>query len=519
MQTQDASGPQESIRRLLSEIEDFCRSSEMAESTFGRQAVNDGKLCQRLRTGKGITLNTVQKIQTFIHRNGSAVNPLNLSPGPRAYTMGSTITGDARTKTQQPAKAVQSEAPALNHSDSSKRRPFRFYDNRQKYLGFVNTCDEKWKVAERAAHELLHVQPVPPALRLFDAGVGDGSVLSYLLRATHQKFPTIPFFVVGKEISLEDVRLCLDNLPDRFAEHPASVICITNLFYNEAPWLMPGNMAAAAALNWHEISLQGSSAQEYGEQLRAIDNILVDGWEVKVSEKTGNPRYVRPSVLVIFREDNRFLLDSVIPRRGQVSGDYDLIVAAQPWRARMTAQFKVEKVLAPLIRSLGPVGRLLAVQSAGQDPGMELVNLIWPDENPFQVNRHDLLKVLKDKLGRAAANYNFNAGSDNKSILRYEMKTLPTEIAESIGTSTLFAAWNASTYVAQIEDDRLQPAVASGAYLEATQQILHKHNGLWFNDETFVVSRRRNSLSHGPTQSSVKNSVSSPTIGDNPGRS
>jgi hypothetical protein len=99
------------------------------------------------------------------------------------------------------------------------------------------------------------------------------------------------------------------------------------------------------------------------------------------------------------------------------------------------------------------------------------------------------------------------------------MKTLPTEIAESIGTSTLFAAWNASTYVAQIEDDRLQPAVASGAYLEATQQILHKHNGLWFNDETFVVSRRRNSLSHGPTQSSVKNSVSSPTIGDNPGRS
>jgi hypothetical protein len=159
------------------------------------------------------------------------------------------------------------------------------------------------------------------------------------------------------------------------------------------------------------------------------------------------------------------------------------------------------------------------VQSAGQDPGMELVNLIWPDENPFQVNRHDLLKVLKDKLGRAAANYNFNAGSDNKSILRYEMKTLPTEIAESIGTSTLFAAWNASTYVAQIEDDRLQPAVASGAYLEATQQILHKHNGLWFNDETFVVSRRRNSLSHGPAQSSVKNSISSPTISGNPGRS
>ncbi len=502
MQTQTSSSPQDSIRSLLTDIENFCRSYDMAETTFGRQAVNDGKLCQRLRTGKGITINTVHKIQDFIRTKTTLSNPLSLTP-------------DAGSRFNRSAHGGESQSPSLSsekndvgvddssHSKnpSSKKRPFRFYDNRQKYLGFVNTCDEKWKVAERAAHELSHVQPVPPALRIFDAGVGDGSVLSYLLRATHQKFPTIPFFVVGKEISLEDVRLCLDNLPDRFAEHPASVICITNLFYSEAPWLMPGNMAAAAALNWHEISLQGSSAQEYGEQLKAIDDILVDGWEVKVSEKTGNPRYVRPSVLVIFREDNRFLLDSVIPRRGQVSGDYDLILAAQPWRARMSAQFKAEKVLAPLVRSLGPGGRLLAVQSAGGDPGMELVNLVWPDENPFQVNRHELLKALKDKLGRAASNYNFNAASDNKSLMKYEMKTLPNEIVGGIGTSTLFAAWNASTYVAQIEDDRLQPAVASGAYLEATEKVLQKHNGIWFNDETFVVSRKRNSIAHGASHS------------------
>ena len=94
-------------------------------------------------------------------------------------------------------------------------------------------------------------------------------------------------------------------------------------------------------------------------------------------------------------------------------------------------------------------------------------------------------------------NYNFNAASDNKSLMKYEMKTLPNEILGGIGTSTLFAAWNASTYVAQIEDDRLQPAVASGAYLEATEKVLQKHNGIWFNDETFVISRKRNSIAHG----------------------
>jgi len=31
---------------------------------------------------------------------------------------------------------------------------FRFYDNRQNYLLFVNTCSEKWVVAERVAREL-----------------------------------------------------------------------------------------------------------------------------------------------------------------------------------------------------------------------------------------------------------------------------------------------------------------------------------------------------------------------------
>ena len=64
-------------------------------------------------------------------------------------------------------------------------------------------------------------------------------------------------------------------------------------------------------------------------------------------------------------------------------------------------------------------------------------------------------------------------------------------LGDSIGTSTLFVAWNAAIYVGQIEDDRLEPVVSSGGYLDATVDVLHKHNGIWFNDETFVVSRKR----------------------------
>ena len=87
---------------------------------------------------------------------------------------------------------------------------FRFYDNRQKYLMFVNTCSEKWVIAQRVAKELETLSPAPPALRFFDAGVGDGTVLARVLRSLHRQFERVPFYVGAKEISLEDIRLTLD---------------------------------------------------------------------------------------------------------------------------------------------------------------------------------------------------------------------------------------------------------------------------------------------------------------------
>jgi hypothetical protein len=458
---------------LLREIESYCQHTGIAESTFGRHAINDGKLCSRLRAGKNVTLATAERVRAYIDDNAPGSVPVS-EP-------------DRVARPLEPVPPDPSEA-----TSAVPDRPFRFYDNRQKYLAFVNTCNEKTKVAERAARELVHLKPSPPALRLFDAGMGDGTILSHLLRATHQRYPTLPFYVVGKEISLEDIRLSLEILPDRLVEHPASVFVFTNLHYREAPWLMPLDVNKAAALNWKEVELDGTSAFEFGQQLESLDDHLVDAWQATTSQKTGNPLYVRPSVLILYRKDHKFLLDSIIPRRGQTAADYDMVIASQPWRARMDAEFKARFVLTPLTRALRAGGRLLAVQSAGNDIGLEIVRQIWPDENPFQVNRHELLKALKEQLGNEVRDYNFNAYADAKSIFKYKMHTLPDEIADSIGTSTLFAAWNAAVYVAQIEDQKLEHALHASDYLESTARVLQKHNGLSFNDESFVVSRKAN---------------------------
>jgi hypothetical protein len=59
-------------QELLQQIADYCRHSGLAESTFGRRAVNDGKLTARLRNGGRITTETLDRIRGFMESNRGA---------------------------------------------------------------------------------------------------------------------------------------------------------------------------------------------------------------------------------------------------------------------------------------------------------------------------------------------------------------------------------------------------------------------------------------------------------------
>jgi hypothetical protein len=465
---QVATGP-----TLLGSISDFCRRTGMAESTFGRRAVNDGKFVARLRDGARVTPETLQRVNQFMVRHGApgaGETPPELLPLIRASAV------PARSEIQEKA-------------DPEKN--FRFFDNRQKYLLFVNTCGEKDVIARRVGLELGHIHPRPPAVRLFDAGMGDGTVLARVMREMHRKFPTVPFYIVGKEISLEDVRLSLRKMADRLFEHPATVVVVTNMYYSEAPWLTPRQVAAATSMVWHEAALTGTTSHEFSEQIAALEPFLARNWQARHSPKTGNPVYENPVALVIYRDDYRFLLENVIPRRGEGRAEYDMVIASQPYRLRAPLEFKAQKVVAPLVRALGKGGRLLGIHSYGRDPGLEIIQRVWPEESPFVHSRHDLMRAAKAELGKESRRYNFNAYADARALFRYDMHTLPTEISASIGTSTLFAAWNAAIYVAQIDDARLAEVLRDSRYLDATREVLQKHGSLWFLDESYVVSRKR----------------------------
>ncbi len=474
---------------LMREISDYCRRFSMAESTFGRLAINDGKLVSRLKYGGRITPETADRVLNFLQKplqkREWASSRRQRSSRSTNSNFESVSMNVVAHPSQQSHDTVTTENPSQN---------FRFYDNRQKYLMFVNTCSEKRVVAERVTQELANIHPRPPAIRVFDAGVGDGTVLSRVMRAMHQRFEALPFYIVGKEISLEDVRLTLEKVADRFHEHPATVFILTNLYYSEAPLLIPTSAASAARLVWHDVPLRGSTAAEYEQQINELEPFLAQHWRANVSKSTGNPIYDQPVVMVLYLEKYKFLLNQVLPKRGSITADYDLILASQPYRARASSSFKAQKVIVPLVKGLAPGGRLIGVHSCGDDPGLEIIRGVWPEEAPFSCTRHEILRDTKAALGSQARYFNFNPLSDERSKFKYQMYTLPNEIdaqATSIGTSTLVAAWSNAAYVAQIEDTRLTDAMTSSRYLDATREVLRKHNGLWFNDESYVISRKR----------------------------
>ena len=133
------------------------------------------------------------------------------------------------------------------------------------------------------------------------------------MRSMHGRFPHMPFYIAGKELSLEDVRLTLDKVPDRLFEHPATVFVLTNMYYAEAPWLTPASPAAAAGMIWHEVALRGPPRANSRPRSPNWARFWSRTGGPMSARNSGMPIYERPVALVLYREDHRFLLDSIIP--------------------------------------------------------------------------------------------------------------------------------------------------------------------------------------------------------------
>ena len=366
-------------------------------------------------------------------------------------------------------------------------KDFRFYDSRQKYLLFVTTTNEKNKIAESIKPIISSLKPKQPALKIFDAGLGDGSLLMNVLRQCHQKFPNIPQLISGKEISMEDVRLTLEKLPDRFIEHQKMVFVISNLHYSEAASLTSSNIKKQKKINWMTVKLKGNSSLEFNSQLRDIEKKVAKNWQVERHPKSGNPTYKEPSVLVIYREDQDFVLKNIIPTIKKPENTFDLILASQPYRSRIAVEKKVNYVIKPMIKALSSKGQLLVVHASGHDPANTIIKKLWPRDNPFPSLSKEIINYLKKNLNKNLLK-DINILPTKK--IKYSLRALPNEISNGISTSIIFSAWNAATYVNQINDIDILNAEKEKDYEKIVSKIIKKNKGLWFSNELLRIVKK-----------------------------
>lgn len=460
---------------LLSEIRRFCEARGIAETTFGRLAANDGKLAARLAGGGRVSPETAERLRGFMRDVAGGVV-------------------DVRGRPRRKKSVAHAEAMAeLVNRESGLRTAgsFAFHEQRQRYSIFAGTTDEAWVLADRIAADICTLDVRPPGIRLFFGAMDNGMAINRILRAVHRAFPNVPVLAVVKGRGLEDLHDSLGRLVDRLAEHPLTVFAMTNMYVREAVELRKLSDDSPHDTVWREVPLQGDFSHDFQTQTSRLYASLAGEWLVHQGAH-GQPVYEKPSVLVLYREDRKFQLDGLIPKRGGPPPEFDHCLLHRPFLHSHTMRFRVDYVLAPVLRRLAEGGSATVVQSAGNDPAHEIVRQVWPDEKLPFVGREEIMRALRKSLGARAREFAFRGVTDTGSLFRFDMHTLPSARAHKLGVQSLGAAWSNAVYFAQVREELIQSAAAGRGVdpLDATRRAIERHGGLWFVDETLSIHRK-----------------------------
>ena len=216
----------------------------------------------------------------------------------------------------------------------------RFYDSRLSYLSFVQNTNEK-KIISKKIYPYIEKLPKKKVTRFLDAGIGDGTITSNIIKKFHDVHPNSLLLITGKEISFEDVFNSLIKFPDRFVEHPKLAITLTNMKFAELGLLSPTNKNLPIIKK--NIVLKGKNAYEFEQQLEKLDNFINKNWGFDIDDN-GRTAYVRPCLINIYREDCKELIEKNIPKTHK-KNEYDFILASQAYRSRSLTKSKISNVI------------------------------------------------------------------------------------------------------------------------------------------------------------------------------
>ena len=181
-----------------------------------------------------------------------------------------------------------------------------FFDSRDKYLSFVNSTNEKSKIAFYLSEKIGKISIQSSVFKVFDAGTGEGTIISTFLSALHKSLPSKPIFVVGKEISIDDINVLLSFLGDRFAEHKTLIFNITNCNYKDLTNLTPNNV------KFEKLELVGNKGIDFTKTLMNLSPYVRKNWKLSFDRSKGIIKPKSKIFLSIYRKDQKRFLNHLI---------------------------------------------------------------------------------------------------------------------------------------------------------------------------------------------------------------
>ena len=339
-----------------------------------------------------------------------------------------------------------------------------FFDSRDKYLSFVNSTNEKSNIAFKLASYLKKTHIQTNALKIFDAGTGEGTVISTLLSAVHERFPEEPVFVIGKEISVDDISSLLSFLGDRFFEHKNLIFCITNCSYNDF------NTKNLLDIKFMKKELKGNAGFSFTQQLLKMNSLIKRNWELTEESSSTLLKPKQKTLLAIYREDQKISLNHLIPKNIQdIPIKYDFIIASQAFRLRSPYERTMKLIVWPLCRMLESNGQLFLIYSSGNDFTKKMLKTFFPKINPFLYN--DPKKFIKQIKLNSTQRNEFKV-----SVTSFFYTFINMSLTSKKGFSPMNALglWNAITYVGQISEKEQNKVNINIKFLDKISKMAEK---------------------------------------------
>ena len=363
----------------------------------------------------------------------------------------------------------------------------RFFDDRLKYLSFIQNTGEKKAISMQIYPYISNLSQNKSYLRILDAGTGDGTIKSNIIKSFHRYHPYTSLLITGKEISYEDLKNTLEKMPDRFVEHPNLLVTMTNVKFSELGLIESSKKIKNKKIKEFNLILKSDNSFDFNDQISgaSLGNFIKKNWGIEIDNKD-RTSYSHPCIIRIYRKDNERHLKQFL-KNDYKNNNYDLIIASQAYRAASPVKTKVNNVIGPLMRLLNKSGKLLVTHSCGGESIQKVLKLAFKEKEAFPNNAKDIIEYLKENHFGENNIYSF---SKSKSYY-FKFKKAPDQTVTELFGHNTEAKWANILYVGQIPEKDIVKLEKNSRLKNKVKKTIESFHEIQFKNELFCITKKR----------------------------